>query len=106
MQSLIAWLVLPALLLAVCVGLGQLVQRGCPVTLPPGLGAPVGAALAIALALAGYVIGLRGLLTPLLIAALAAAGLVLGARAGLVRAPGCARSSGRSPTRSTSRRWS
>src|SRR5215210_5401902 len=83
MQSLIAWLVLPALLLAVCGGLGQLVQRVASITLPPGLGAPVGAALAIALALAGYVIGLRGLLTPLLIAALAVAGLVLGARAGL-----------------------
>ena len=89
MQSLIAWLVLPALLLAVCGGLGMLVQRAASVTLPPGLGAPVGAALAIALALAGYVLGLRGLLTPLLIAALAAAGLVLSARAGLrPRRPG------------------
>ena len=89
MQSLIAWLVLPALLLAVCGGLGLLVQRIASVTLPPGLAAPVGAALAIALALAGYVIGLRGLLTPLLVVALAATGFVLGARAGLrPRRPG------------------
>ena len=89
MQSLIAWLVLPALLLAVCGGLGQLVQRLTKTSLPPGLGPPIGAALAIALSLTGYVIGLRGLLTPLLIAALAIAGLVLAARAGeRLRRPG------------------
>jgi hypothetical protein len=82
MQSLIAWLVLPALLLALCGGLGQLVQRLTSTSLPPGLGMPVGAALAITLALSGYVIGLRGLLTPLLLAVLAIAGLVLAARAG------------------------
>ena len=89
MQSLIAWLVLPAVLLAICGGLGLLAQRLTGTSLPPGLGAPVGAALAIAVALAGYVVGLRGLLTPLLLVLLAAAGLVLGARAGsLPRRPG------------------
>src|SRR5688572_6537120 len=82
MQSLIAWLVLPAVLLAICGGLGLLVQRLTGTSLPAGLGAPVGAALAIALALAGYVVGLRGLLTPLLLVLLAAAGFVLAARAG------------------------
>ena len=82
MQSLIAWLVLPAVLLALCGGLGLLAQRLTGASLPAGLGAPVGAALAIAVALAGYVVGLRGLLTPLLLVLLAAAGFVLRAREG------------------------
>src|SRR5688500_12884710 len=74
MQSLIAWVVLPAVLLGICAGLGALVQRVLGLQLPPGLVAPMGAALGITLALAGYVIGLRGLLTPLVIVVLAVAG--------------------------------
>ena len=80
MQSLIAWILLPAVLLGICFGLGALVQRLAGVELPVGLVAPVGAALAIVLALAGYVAGLRGLLTPLVLVVLAIAGYVVAVR--------------------------
>ena len=91
MESFVAWFVLPAVVLALCLGLGLLVQRVAGVELPAGLAVPVGAALAIVLALSGYVAGLHGLLTPLAIVALAVAGVVLALRrgAGLPR-PGLA----------------
>lgn len=80
MSSVIAWAALPAIFLVVCGGLGALLRRLSGLPLPAPLLVPLGAALAVILALTGYSVGLRGLLTPLVIVALAVAGLVLAAR--------------------------
>ena len=82
MQNVVAWVLLPAVLLVVSIGVGALLRRLSGLPIPTGLLAPLGAALAIVLALAGYTIGLRGLLTPLVIVVLALAGLVLAFRGG------------------------
>jgi hypothetical protein len=79
--SIVAWVVVPAVLLALSFGLGALIRHLTGAPLPDGLLAPIGAGAALTLALAGYVIGLRGLLTPLVVAGLAAGGLVLAWRA-------------------------
>lgn len=88
MESAVAWLVLPALLLAVSFGLGALLRRVTGTELPDGLLAPVGAALALVLVLAGYIVGLRGLLTPALVVVLAIAGLLVGVRGRPLPRPG------------------
>ena len=89
MQNVVAWVLLPAVLLVVSIGLGALLRRLSGLPIPTALLPPLGAALAIVLALAGYSVGLRGLLTPLVIVVLAGAGLVLAVRGGArLRRPG------------------
>jgi hypothetical protein len=80
MQILVAWLVMPAVLLALAFGLGGLLATLTRLELPVVLLAPVGAALAIVLTFTGYVAGLHGILTPIAVALLAVAGLVTGLR--------------------------
>ena len=80
MVSVVAWVVLPAVVLAIAYGLGVLVERVARVELPAGLRAPVGAGLAISLALACIVIGLRDFLVAVPVALAAIAGLVLAVR--------------------------
>jgi hypothetical protein len=85
MVSAVAWVVLPAVLLALSYGLGVVVERAARVELPPGLRAPVGAGLAVSLTLASIVIGLRDLLVAVPLAALGIAGIVLALRSRLPR---------------------
>lgn len=82
MQNVVAWVLLPAVLVAVSFGLGALLRRLSGLPIPAALLAPLGATLAIVMALAGYTFGLRGLLTPLVIVVLAVIGLVLMVRGG------------------------
>ncbi len=77
MTSFVAWVVLPLTLLGVAYGLGALAALLARVSPPPALLAPLGAGAAVAIALTGYVIGLRGVLAPLLLVVLAAAGWAL-----------------------------
>ena len=88
MDSFVAWIVLPAVLLALSFGLGALLAAVGRIEPPAALLAPVGAGLGIVLALAGYVAGLRGVLTPLLLVVLALAGWALALRGGRVPRPG------------------
>ena len=82
MLSLTAWIVLPAVLVGVCFGLGALLAAAVRMEPPAELLTPIGAALATVLALSGFVVGLHGLLTPLLMVVLALAGYVLRAHRG------------------------
>ena len=88
MQSLIAWVVTPVAVLGVGHGLGALLAWLCRLTPPVALLAPVGTAAAVAISLTGYVVGLRGLVAPLLLVALALAGWVLFVRSRGLPRPG------------------
>lgn len=77
LQSLVSWIALPAVLLAISFGLGALIGQLTRLVLPGALMVPVGGALAIVLAFTGYVAGLHGIATPALIAVVAAAGVAL-----------------------------
>ena len=83
MLSLTAWIVLPAVLLGVAFGLGALLAAAVRVEPPAELLPPIGAALATVLGLSGYVVGLHGVLTPLMLVLLALAGYVLRMRRGV-----------------------
>ena len=88
MDTVAAWVLLPAVLVAVSSGLGAVLRRVSRLPVPSGLLVPIGMALGVVLALSGYSIGLRGLLTPVLIAVLALAGIVLAVRRDEIKRPG------------------
>jgi hypothetical protein len=87
-DSFVAWVVLPAALLALSHGLGSLLAAVARIEPPAALLAPVGAGLAVVVALAGYVAGLSGVLTPLVLVALALSGWVLAIRGRRIPRPG------------------
>ena len=84
MQSAIAWIGLPLVLLLAAVGVGLALERLLRRSLPDGLLAPVGACGAIVLALPIYKLGGSAPVAAVLLAAIASAGLVM-SRRGLLR---------------------
>lgn len=76
-ENAVGWLLFPALLLALCLGLGLLAARVLRVRLPGALIPPLGLCLAIIVLMPLYGIGLHGLLPPFVVAAAAVAGLVV-----------------------------
>ena len=80
MDSLLAWLWLPALLWAICLGLGLLAERICRFALPNALLAPVGLGAFIALVMPGYRHGVGAWLAITLVSVGALGGFVLAGR--------------------------
>ena len=76
-ENAVGWLLLPALLIALCLGLGLLTSKLLRVRFPAALLAPIGLCVAIVVVMPLYGLGFHGWLPPGVVAVAALAGLVL-----------------------------